>query len=124
MANKKPNWAAWALRFIGSLAYLAVVWELWQGAEAAGALYTASVFAPVLFGLAVVTSVSMFLGILAELAGPSDKMKAWSGKVSMLGGFALIALLAIVGGAVWSTWSWIALLGFVLAIVGSGMERM
>jgi hypothetical protein len=119
MANKKPNWAAWVLRFVGSLAYLAVVWQLWQSVSAVGAA-GANVFSPVLFGLAVVASVSLFLVTLADLGG-GNVGKEWSMKATLLGGFSLFALLPLVSGA-WTSWSWVALVGFVLAYVGQWLE--
>jgi len=123
MANKKPNWAAWALRFVGSLAFLAVVWQLWGGVTAPVSAYATSVFAPVLFGIAVVSSVSLFLGTLAALAAPGKDMGSWNGKLVTWSGFSLLALLTVVPGG-WATWSWIALVGFVLAFVGVGMDMM
>lgn len=119
MANKKPNWASWVLRFVGSLAYLAVVWQLWQEAPAVGA--AVNVFAPVLFGLAVVASVSLFLLTLADLGRGAGSVKEWSGKATLWGGFALVGLLALVPGA-WASWSWVALVGFVLAYIGLWLE--
>ncbi len=121
MANKKPNGAAWVLRFVGSLAYLAVVWQLWQVAGVVGSV--TNVFAPVLFGLAAVSAVSMFLVVLASLSGSDNTMSAWITKANFMTGFALLAVLPIIAGA-WATWSWIALVGFVLVAIGSGMEKM
>jgi hypothetical protein len=120
MANKKPNWTSWVLRFVGSLAYLAVVWSLWQSTAVVGV--AGNVFAPVLFGIAVVAAVSLFLVTLAGIGAPSDPSREWSGKATMLGGFALFALLPLVAGA-WTTWSWVALVGFVLAYIGIWMDR-
>ena len=119
MANKKPNWASWALRFVGSLAYLAVVWQLWQDAALA---LGGNVFAPVLFGVSVVAAVSLFLVTLADLGGGASGME-WAGKATMWGGFALFALLPMVAGA-WASWSWVVLVGFVLAYVGLWMDKM
>lgn len=126
MANKKPNWAAWALRFVGSLAYLVVVWQLWQGIGAGTpggtALYTSNVFAPVLFGLAVISAVSLFLGTLASLAGSGKDMSAWNWRLSAMGGFSLLSIVSLIPGS--SSWAWIALVGFVLAFIGIGMDMM
>ncbi len=120
MANKKPNWTSWVLRFVGSVAYLAVVWSLWQSA-AGGAAW--GLFAPVLFGLAVVSTVSLFLVTLAELGGTLGGSTEWAGKATLLGGFSLFGLLPTVSGA-WASWSWVVLVGFVLAYIGLWMEKM
>jgi hypothetical protein len=114
MANKKPNWTSWALRFVGSLVYLAVVWGLWQNGPAVAAT---GVFAPVLFAIAVVASVSLLLVTLADLGGGAPSGMEWSCKATLLGGFALLGLLPGVAGA-WMAWSWVTLVGFVLAYIG------
>ncbi|MDE1768215.1 MAG: hypothetical protein KGH64_00220 [Candidatus Micrarchaeota archaeon] len=115
MPNKKPNWTSWVLRFVGSLAYLGVVWQLWQAG-----LSSANILNPILFGLAVVTSIAFFFVTLADLMGNSDiKTKDWSMKTNFYAGFALLALVAPAAG----TWALIALVGFILAYIGSGMDR-
>lgn len=122
MANKKPNWTAWVLKFVGSLAFLDVVWNVWQAG-----VTPAGVFGPILFGLAVVMTVGFFIMTLVALTGSnSDEMKTWSMRSAMAGGFALLALLApTISTAGWpGTWIWVALVGFVLAYVGTGMDRM
>jgi hypothetical protein len=114
MANKKPNWTAWVLKFVGALAYLDVVWTLWQAPQT-------SVFGPVLVGLAVVMSVGFFIGTLVNLMGSNDdKMKMWNARQAMIAGFALLSLMAT--GSVTGTLSWVALVGFVLSYVGNGMD--
>src|SRR5271156_4324470 len=119
MANKKAtNWTAWVLKFVGSLAYLYVVWQLWAGVGPAG------VFGPVLFGLAVVMAVGFFIMTLVSLMSNEDEMKAWSMKSSLVAGFALLALTAPTAAtAAWSSWALVALIGFVLAYVGTGMDK-
>lgn len=121
MANKKPNWAAWALRFVGSVALLAVVYQLWQGASFIGVV-GANPFAPVLFGVAVVAVVSLFLVTLADLGGGAMPGREWGGKATLLGSAAVFGLLPMVSGA-WASWSWIALVGFVLAYVGLWLDK-
>ncbi len=119
MANKKPNWTAWVLKFVGSLAYLYVVWQLWSGGVG-----PSGVLGPVLFGLGVVTAVSFFIMTLVSLMANDDEMKQMGMKVSVIAGFALLALLAPTSAtAIWpSSWALVALLGFVLSYIGTGME--
>ncbi len=116
MANKKPNWAAWVLRLVGSLAFLAVVWQLWQGYAAVGAV--ANVFAPLLFGVAVTLSVVTFLVVLAEL-GKMGSTGDWVWKQVLGTSVALFSLVVMVPG-VWATSSVVVLVGFVLSVVGLG----
>ncbi len=117
MANKKPNWTAWVLKFVGSLAYLDVVWNLWQAGS------QASVLGPVLFGLAVVMAVAFFIMTLVNLSGSNDDdMKQWSSKTALYTGFALLSLVGV--GSITGTAALVALVGFVLAYVGTGMDRM
>jgi hypothetical protein len=116
MANKKPNWAAWALKFIGSLVYLYVVYALWAPGTVSG------VFGPVLFGLAAVFSVALFLTNLAALAAPrSELMNQWLARTGLWGGFALLASVYTVVPAS-SGLLLVSLVGFVLAYIGSGMD--
>lgn len=114
-SNKKPNWLAWALKFIGSLVYLYVVYQLWTYPV------SGSVFAPVLFGLAVVLSVALFLANLATLAAPKGDLKMWVSKTVTWGGFALIAATYTMGSMVGPATA-TALIGFIIAYIGSGMD--
>ncbi len=119
MANKKAtNWTAWILKFVGSLAYLYVVWQLWAGIGPAG------VFGPILFGLAVVMAVGFFIMTLVSLMSNDNEIKNWSGKSAVVAGFALLAITApTVATAGWSSWTLVALVGFILAYVGTGMDK-
>ncbi len=117
MANKKPNWGAWVLRLIGSLAFLAVVWQLWQGYATVGAV--ANVFAPLLFGFAVALSIVTFLVVLADAVKPMAGDWVW--KQVLGAAVALFALVVMVPG-VWATSALVTLVGFVLLVVGLGWE--
>lgn len=116
MANKKTNWGAWLLKFVGSLVYLYVIAQLWNPGTVSGT------FGPILFGLAVVFSVSLFLSQLGALAMPSDdKMMAmWSMRAAFAGGFALLAATYSIAGG--SMWLLVALIGFVIAHLGAAMD--
>ncbi len=118
MAKNTTNWTAWVLKFVGSLAYLWVVWGLWTNGVNAGT------FGTVLFGLAVVMSVGFFITTLVALTAPSsEKMRNWSSKSAFVAGFALASLLAPVAGPA-AGGLWVVLVGFILAYVGNGMEKM
>ena len=116
MANKKPNWAAWVLRLVGSLAFLAVVWQLWQGHAAVGVV--ANVFAPLLFGIAVALSVVTFMVVLAEL-GKCSMTGDWVWKDVLGTAVSLFALVVMVPGA-WSVSAVVVLIGLVLSVIGLG----
>ena len=109
MANKKPNWTAWVLKFVGSFAYLYVLWQIWAGVS--------GTFGSILFGLAAVTTVGFFITTLAGLMATSAEMKNWSMRAAFVAGFALIAATMGSGSAL------VALVGFVLAYIGNGMDR-
>ncbi len=121
MANKKPNWTSWVLRFVGSLAYLVVVWVLWAQWYN-GQVLASGVFAPVLFAIAVIATVSLLLATLADLGGGAESAIEWSCKATLLGGFALLGLLSGVSN-LWLSWSWVTLVGFVLAYIGIWMYK-
>lgn len=111
MANKKSNMTAWILKFVGSLAYLYVLWWLW-GMSLSGT------FSAVLFGLAAVTSVGFFITTVVSLMANNGDMQMWSTKAALMAGFALLALTFPT-----STWTLFALVGFILAYVGNGMDK-
>ena len=115
--SSKPNYGAWALKFIGSLVYLYVLYQLWVPGTVSGAV------GPILFGIAAVASVALFITNLTALAMPrSDKSSMWLAKLVNVGGFALLAS-AYVGPAVMAGGLLTeALVGFVIAYIGSGMD--
>ena len=106
------------LAFLGSLVYLYVAFTLVSGAGvwSAGASLANVVWSLVL-GLGVVGSVSLFLTSFGLMKG--EKMAVeWGMKISFMAGIALVALTA------GSVWVWYALLGFVLATLGSIVASM
>ncbi len=108
------------LAFLGSLVYLYVAFTLVSGggvsAWSAGASLANVVWSLVL-GLGAVGAVSLFLTSFGLMKG--EKMAVeWGMKISFMAGIALVALTA------GSVWAWYALLGFVLATLGSIVASM
>ena len=90
--------------------------SVWGRCLVAGASLANVVWSLVL-GLGVVGSVSLFLTSFGLMKG--EKMAVeWGMKISFMAGIALVALTA------GSVWVWYALLGFVLATLGSIVASM
>ncbi len=106
-----------ALRFISSLIFLYVVfggsaWSL----GAAGSLWL-----PILFSIAVLSSIGLFLSSLAGLA--TKHCPQWVGnKLVILASFALVALTA--GAGSFTMPFWIVVLGFIIGLIGSAADMM
>ncbi len=116
--QNKNNWAPFGLVFVGSIIYLAVVISaLYSGRGIAGEL-TGGIWQPILIGLAVIGSISLFFVSFAGLAGM--KPMAWIGiRIAALTGFSLVALTVGTG------WLFTAsIIGFILAFLGSGTAAM
>lgn len=125
--NAWPN----ALRFLASVLFLYVIfggtaaaagwWSPWV-VNGAGSLWL-----PILFGAAVLSSVALFFGTLffgsLAMAGMAPKMGSGSmgWKASMIAAFSLTALTV---SPSFSGVFWVVILGFILAWVGSAMEWM
>jgi hypothetical protein len=117
MAKQQPkknnNNAIFALEFVGSLLYLAVLFS--------GAAFQASVWTPVLYGMATVSAVALFFISMANFGNNMDKRIISRGAMSatVFGGFALFSLTGMTagsGGLFLAT-----LLGFVLGFIGAGI---
>ena len=118
MAKSKPNYSAWGLKFVGSLVYLYVLYQLWVPGTVSGP------FGPVLFGAAAVSAVALFVTNLASLSMPkTEKATKWLASVGYVGGFTLLAGAYTVSPVVMADALLVeALIGFFLVYVGSGMD--
>ncbi len=123
MAKKSMMGTGAALAFLGSLVYLYLAFT-WTG-PAAWIGGTTSTFAYVLVPLAattaVISAVSLFLLSIGAYAWKSsdEKMMWATKKAAYWGGFALVLLTGGSGGNFY-----LAVLGFLLAYIGSGMLSM
>lgn len=125
---KGVNWTAWLFNFVGSLIYLYVVWSLWWAWPSwysnTQAFQQSFSGAPqsVLFALSVTMSISFFVVTLVGLKTTTKAMLEWAMKAAFIGGLALIALTATPGAS--PIWFWLAVAGFLLTDVGTGMASM
>jgi len=125
--TKTKKYSGWpnALRFLASLFFLYVLfggtsastgwWSPWVTAGAAGAVWL-----PILFGVAVLSSIALFFG---SIAGMVFKMSsaAMGWKTTLLASFSLTALTV---SPTWSGVFWVVIVGFILGWVASAMEWM
>lgn len=121
MAVKQKNKTlATGLKFIASLIFLYVVFVQSPAvvASAAGA-----VWAPVLYAVAVVGSVSLFFASLVSFVWSSEMLNMTGKKANMVVALALIAWAAISGPAMSMTME-LALVGFVIGWFGAGAAEM
>lgn len=120
--TKSPS--AWpnGLRFVASLFFLYVLfggttagngwWSPWVTAGAG------SLWLPILFGAAVLSSIALFFGSLAGLIFKSNLVMSW--KVQTIAAFALVALTV---STTWSSVFWVVVVGFVLGWIANAVER-
>ena len=117
--------SAWpnGLRFLASLFFLYVLfggttagtgwWSPWVTVGAG------SIWLPILFAVAVLSSIGLFFSSLAGLVWRSSV--GMSGKLGLTASFALVALTV---SPAWSGVFWVVILGFILSWVGSAVEWM
>ncbi len=116
--QNKNNWGGFGLVFVGSIVYLAVVVAALHSGNGAAAALGGGIWQPILIGLAVIGSISLFFLSFAGLAGM--KPMAWGAiRIAALTGFALVALT--VGTGLFFIAS---IMGFILAFLGAAMATM
>ena len=114
-AKYKQNWGAAGLVFIGSLLYLAIVFGGGINSASISGSY-GSFWFPVLFGIAVISSVALFFIGLSLLSGMGGDVAWGAMKATVIGGFALSAISASSSWLLFGT-----VVGFVFGFVGSGL---
>jgi hypothetical protein len=117
MAKQKTgrNVAAFALQFVGSLFFLAVVAALYvPSSYAAGAGWAAaSLWIPLLYAVAVVASIALFLVSFGQLGGVGGGAYKARGASAVAG----VSLVALTAG---NTTLFVAsLIGLILGLIGS-----
>ena len=100
--------------FIGSLLYLAIVFGGGINSASISGSY-GSFWFPVLFGIAVVSSVALFFIGLSLISGMGGDVAWGAMKATVIGGFALSAISASSAWLLFGT-----VVGFVFGFVGSG----
>jgi hypothetical protein len=124
MAAKQQNktWAA-ALKLVASLIFLYVVFVSPPSMTSSG-ITAALLWAPLLYAMAVIGSIALFLASLMSFSMSSEMLSKWSSKAMMATTLAVIAWAAIAGGVGLGMTTELAIVAFVIGIIGSGAEQM
>ena len=119
--NAGNNVAGFAMQFVGSLFFLAAVAALYvpQVYGAGSGWSAAALWIPILYAVAVVSSIALFFTSFAQL-GSMGGMASWKAMSSATA--AAVSLVALTAGN--STWFVAVLIGFVLAFLGSAVGMM
>jgi hypothetical protein len=121
MAKSNSIWPN-GLRFIASLLFLYVIfgagassgwWSPWI-TTGAGSLWL-----PIVFGVAVLSTIGLFFCSLAGLAYKKPNMMIT--KIMMVASLMLVILTV---SPAWTGTFWIVILGFILGWIGSAIEMM
>ncbi len=134
MAKMSTNRKALAFTLIGTLVFLFLIYSLWgslghwlsaqvasQGSGGATVPTWPSVVQSILYGLAVTSTISLLVVTLVGFKMSNADMNKWAMKAHFIAGFTLIALTVPPAP---STWFWVAIVGFVLTELGTGMAAM
>lgn len=115
MAKSQTNWGIFALEFIGSLIFLALVFSNSYNNYMNSAWGGAALWLPVFYAAAVISSISLFFISFATIAG-------WKGAergamCATIG--ASFSLFALTAGNF--TYFIAAIIGFIIAFIGAGL---
>jgi hypothetical protein len=115
---KKTNKSVFILEFVGSLIFL------WLAFSSKGvfsnpfwASGSASLWSPLLFGAAVISSISLFLISFAHLVGVEHEMMA-NGAVLMT----LLSAASLIALYYTSPYFLLVLVGFIISFIGTGLN--
>jgi multisubunit Na+/H+ antiporter MnhF subunit len=117
MAKETTNWGVFALEFIGSLFFLAVVFTT-SGAYMNTSWGAAALWLPLLYGIGVVGALALFFVSFGNLIPGIDE-KAVSAGAMKATLFTSIVLAALTYGN--TTYFATVLIGFIIAFIGSGL---
>ncbi|OJT94165.1 hypothetical protein Micr_00417 [Candidatus Micrarchaeum sp.] len=115
----KTNPGAFALEFVGSLIYLALVYVTSSGTAAAGSFATAitAVWLPLLYAVGVLSAVSLFILSFTNLIKNNPIARAAIAP-ACAGGFSFVAMTA--GNPLMVV---VAIIGFVIASAGAAYAK-
>lgn len=82
------------------------------------------IWAPLLYAVAVLGSITLFFSSLVGYFMSSDMPMMGIKKTMMATSLAILAWAAITGGAGWSMNMWLTVIGFVIGWFGMGMAMM
>ncbi len=115
MVKSQNNWGIFALEFIGSLIFLALVFSSNYNSFMNGSWGAAALWLPILYAIAAVSSIALFFISFASIAGWKGAEKgAMCATVS-----AAVTLFALTAGN--SLYFISAIIGFVIAFIGAGL---
>jgi hypothetical protein len=119
-SNSKPNSGAFALEFIGSLIYFAMIYFTSSGSAASGVFATAitSVWLPLLYAAGLLSAVALFVLSFTNMMKHNPIARAAMAP-ACIGGFAFIAMTAGNFGLVI-----LALIGFLFASSGAVYAKL
>ncbi len=124
MASKShthTNPAAFGLEMLGSLIYLVVVYLVSSGGYGVGNPVLSgqgALWLPILYSAAVIGSILLFLVSFTNLFNGGIGMRKVAFAPAWMAGFALVAFTA------GTSWLWVTILGFVLAVLGVAVSCM
>lgn len=115
------NTEAHALQFIGSLIFLGLIFWGGVGTQYSVPSWNAlggGLWLPVFFSLGVIAAIALFFVSVANLAAPGGAYRYGGTQLAAVAGICLIALTFGSSGYFWA-----AIVGFVIAIIGSIFTR-
>ena len=116
---------ATTLMFLASLIFLYVVFgPLSAAAPSLGNGLGYGIWAPLLYAVAVLGSITLFFSSLVGFFMSTDMQMMGTKKTMMATSLAILAWAAITGGAGWSMNMWLTVIGFVIGWFGMGMAMM
>ncbi|MGC8888988.1 MAG: hypothetical protein ACP5K3_03430 [Candidatus Micrarchaeia archaeon] len=117
MARQTTNWGIFALEFIGSLFYLAIVFST-SGTFMNNNWGVAALWLPLLYAIGVIGSIALFFISFGNMVNGLDEKAVSMGamKATVCTGIVLAALTY--GNAAYFA---ATLIGFIVAFIGSGL---
>jgi hypothetical protein len=117
MAKGTPNWGVFALEFIGSLFFLAVVFTT-SGAYMNNSWGAAALWLPLLYAIGVVGSIALFFVSFGNLMPGIDEKAVSTGAMK-----ATVCTSIVLAALTYGNMAYFAtvLIGFIIAFIGSGL---
>ena len=117
MAKGTTNWGVFALEFIGSLFFLAVVFTT-NGTYMNGNWGAAALWLPLLYAIGVVGSIALFFVSFGNLMPGIDEKAVAAGAMK-----ATVCTSVVLAALTYGNMAYFAtvLIGFIIAFIGSGL---
>ncbi|MDE1850906.1 MAG: hypothetical protein KGH54_03895 [Candidatus Micrarchaeota archaeon] len=122
MAKDGKNAGVSVLVLIGSLLYLYVAYVAFGAVGGVSATSVIGAAAAVLWAIALVASIGLLFGSLGSFGwGWMEQTVNMTMKAGEVAAVALLVVSVAFGGAAWTTWAGIAIVGFILNWLGIAM---